>query len=206
VIRQSPIYLATLFIIIGTIACSISGIRQQVQSAGQTADAVKTRVSGVKTAGGSLIDTAQAIETQGSGLVKTVKAITTKGAPLLSTIQAAMPDKSGMVETAQAFIEGEAPTGEPPPDIPIFNRDQAESFYGSSQYIFYISPTDYNKVLDFYKNEMQNEGWQYLEDGSHEYAHAAQLNYYKDTRTVTIDLSFNTLNDTTVIIINILSH
>ena len=189
-----------------SMACSISSIRQQVSSAQQTADSVKTKVSGAITVGGALIDTAQAIETQGSGIIRTVRAITTQGAPLLSTIQAAFPDNPGVVQTAQAFIKGEVPSGDPPTDIPIMDIDRTESYFGSSQYIFYISAYEYPQVLDFYKVKMPENGWQYLQDESHQYANAAQLNYYKDTRTATIDLSLNSLNNTTLVIINILEH
>lgn len=204
--QKTRTYLLVPLLLVTGLACSLSGIRQQVSSAQQTANAVKTKVIGVATAGGELVDTAQAFETQGSRVMKTVKAIATKGAPLLSTLQAVVPDNPGLVQTAQAFIKGEVPSGEPPSDIPIMDPDRMESYFGSSHYIFYISQYDYAQVLDFYKLKMAENGWQYLSDDSHEYAQAAQLNYYKDTRTATIDLSLNSLNNTTLVIINILDH
>jgi hypothetical protein len=50
---------------------------------------------------------------------------------------------------------------------------------------------------------MLNNGWQFLESDSHEYANAAQLNYFKDNRIATINLSINPLNSTTVVVISI---
>ena len=201
--KNKPSYLIILMLIATSLACSISGIGKQVRSVEQTAQALRTDIGGIVTAGGSLINTAQALETQHPGVLETVNALATHGAPMISTIQAVATDNPGLVQTAQAFVEQEIPTGEPPTDIPIFNRDQIDNYFGSSQYIFYISPTDYEQVLDFYKTQMPNNGWQYLESDSHEFANAAQLNYYQDNRTATINLSFNPLNNTTVVVISI---
>lgn len=204
--RNKPMYLIILILCAGTLACSISGIRQQAQALEQTAQALRTQVGGIVTAGGSIIKTAQALETQHPGILKTVQAIATQGAPMLSTIQAVATYNPGLVQTAQAFINQEIPTGEPPTDIPIINRDQVENYFGSSQYIFYTSLIEYSQVLDFYKTEMPNNSWQYLQSTSNEYANAAQLNYFKDTRTATINMSLNPLNKTTVVVISIVTH
>jgi hypothetical protein len=53
---------------------------------------------------------------------------------------------------------------------------------------------------------MPNNGWQFRENNSHEYANAAQLTYEKDNRTATINLAFNPLNNTSVIVINLNTH
>jgi hypothetical protein len=200
--KFKPIYLFILILIASTLACSISGISKQAQSVEQTAQAIKTDVGGIVSAGDALLNTAQALETQHPGILETVKAFPTQGAPMISTIQAVATNNPGLVKTAQAFIEQEIPTGEAPLDIPIYNRDQAQNYFGSSQYIFYITPSDYAQILDFYKTQMVSNGWQYLESDSQEYANAAQLNYFKDNRIATINLSFNPLNNTTVVVIS----
>ncbi|OGO60892.1 MAG: hypothetical protein A2032_07500 [Chloroflexi bacterium RBG_19FT_COMBO_49_13] len=205
-VRGRVFYLIILALIAGTLACSISGARQQAQTIEQTAQALRTEVGGFITAGGSLLSTSQALETQHPGILGTARAFVTQAAPALSTIQAVATYNPGLVQTAQAAINQEIPTGDPPSDIPILNRDQAGNYFGSSQYIFYTSPTDYPQVLDFYKTEMPNNGWLYLQSDSHEYSNAAQLNYYKDTRTATINLSLNPLNDTTVVVISTIIH
>ncbi len=202
--RQKKIYYsAFLAIMAATLACSITGIQKKATTAKQTAAALETDVGGIVAAGGSIINTAEALGTQHPGIIETVKGVATQGAPLLSTIQAAATNNPGLVETAQAIVQKEIPTGEPPADIPVMNRDQSNSYFGTSQYIFYISPNPYPDVLQFYKTEMPSNGWQYLESDSHEYANAAQLKYQKDNRTATIDLSLNPLNNTTVVVINI---
>jgi hypothetical protein len=201
-----PFFIIFLMLTAGTLACSMPGIIQQAQTVGQTAQGLRTEVSGIVTSGGSLLKTAQALGTQVPGVFETVKAIGTQGAPLLSTIQAVSTYNPVFVQTVQAFINNEIPTGEQPSDIPIINRELASNFFGSSQYIFYISPVKYDQVLIFYKTEMPGNGWQYLQSDSHEFVHAAQLDYFKDNRTAIIDLSLNPLNNTTVVVINIMSH
>ena len=201
--HTKPFYLIALLVVASTLACGISGIGNQSSSLQETAQALKTDVGGFVTAGGSLLTTAQAIVTQRPGILETVQAFTTQGAPLLSTIQAVVTDNPGMAQTAQALIQQEIPTGEAPTDIPIVTSAQVENYFGSSQYIFYTTPLPYAQLLEFYKTEMPNNGWQYLESTSNEYANAAQLNYYKDNRIATINLSANPLNNTSVVVISI---
>lgn len=204
--RDKPFFLISFILIAASLACSISSFGQQVQSVERTAQALRTEVGGIITVGGSLIKTAQALETQHPGILETVKAFATQAAPIISTIQAVSTYNPGLVQTAKVIVNQEIPTGEVPSDIPIINRDQAGNYFGSSQYIFYTIPTEYIQVLDFYKTEMPGNGWLYLDGDSHEYANAAQLNYYKDIRTATINLSLNPLNNTTVVVISLIVH
>ncbi len=185
------------------LACSISSVQQKASTAEQTVNALRTDARGIAAVGESIINTAEALGTQHKGILETVKAVTTQGAPLLSTIQAAGTNNPGLVQTARAIIQKEIPTGEPPDDIPVINRDQLHDYFGSSKYIFYTTPDQYAEVLQFYQTEMPKNGWQYLENDSHEYANAAQLVYQKDNRTATINLSLNPLNNSTVVVINL---
>jgi hypothetical protein len=175
-------------------------------SAKQTAQGLQTDVSGIVSQGSGLLKTAQALETERPGVLGTVQAVATQGIPILSTIQAVATNNPGLVQTAQAVIHNEIPTGEPPSDIPVLNRNEAQGFIGYNQYIFYISPSSYQDMLQFYQTEMPNNGWQFQENESHEYANASQLVYTKDNRTATVNLSVNPLNNTTVVVINITSH
>ena len=200
--HKKRIFIIMLCLISTSMACTIFGIPIQVQSVNQTAQALRTEVGSIVTAGSSLVNTAQALQTQHPGVLETAKAITTQAAPVVSTIQAVATNNPGLVQTAQTFLEQELPSGEPPEDIPVYNREQAQNFFGSSQYIFYITQTEYAEILDFYKTQMPDYGWQFLEGSSREYANAAQLNYSKDNRVSTINLSINPLNNTTVIVIN----
>ena len=204
--RSKVLYFVILVFMAATLACSFSGLQNKATTAEETVGALKTDVGGIVSAGGSLINTAEALATQHPGILATVKAVATQGAPLLSTIEAAATYNPGLVQTAQGIIQNEIPTGEPPTDIPIINRNQVNDYFGASQYIFYTTPNAYPEVLQFYQTGMPDNGWQYLEAESHEYANAAQLKFSKDSRTATINLSLNPLNNTTVVVINISSQ
>jgi hypothetical protein len=188
------------------LACSLSGVQQKATTVIETANTLQTEVGGVISAGSSIINTAEAFGTQHPGILETSKAIATQGAPLLSTIQAVSTNNPGLIQTAQAIVQQEIPTGEPPSDIPVIDRDQLHDYFGSSQYIFYTSPNQYADVLQFYETEMPNNGWQLDQNASHDYSNAAQLVYEKDNRTATVNLSLNPLNNTTVVVINISTH
>jgi hypothetical protein len=203
--NKKLIYLAFI-IISGMLACSLSNVSQNAGSIKETAQALGTDVNGLVSSSGSLIQTARALGTDHPGIIGTVKAIGTQGAPLLSTIQAVSTNNPSLLETAKALVDSGLPTGEPPPDIPIIDKDVATNFLGGEKYIIYSTPNEYSYVLDFFKTEMQASGWQLVQDDSHEYAKAAQLNYYKDSRTATVNLSRNPLNDTTVVVINIANN
>lgn len=205
-LKGKGIYLVVLLFILSSLACSLSAARQQVQSAAETASSVKTQVGGVVNAGSSLIDTAQALATERPGILETAQTLATKGAPVISTIQAVATNSPGLVATAQAFIAEQLPTGEPPTDIPILAQDQVFSYFGSSQYIFYTTPTQYPEVLSFYESQMESNGWELDQTDSHEYANAAELVYIKGTRTATINLSLNPLSNTSAIAISISNH
>jgi hypothetical protein len=202
-IHKKYTYVFIMVLMTATLACSLTGIQRKATTVEQTASALQTDVGGVVSEGGSIIKTAEAIGTQHPGILATVQAVATEGAPILSTIQAVATDNPGLVQTAQAIIHQEIPTGEPPSDIPVMNRSKLNSFFGSSQYIFYTSPDPYADVLKFYQTEMPNNGWQLNENASHEFSNAAQLVYEKDNRTATINLSANPLNNTTVVVIDI---
>jgi hypothetical protein len=205
-VRKKPIYLVVLLLIMGSLACSLSSTRQQVQTAAQTASSVKTQIGGLVNAGSSLINTAQALATEHPSILETVQTIATQGVPVISTIQAVATNNPGLVQTAQAIIAEELPTGEPPADVPILAQDQVYNYFGSSQYIFYTSPTQYPQMLAFYQSQMPISGWILDQAESQEYANAAKLVYTKDIRTATINLSLNPLNHTSVIVISISNH
>jgi hypothetical protein len=201
--KGKMIFPIVLLLILSSLACSLTAARQQVQTAAETASSVKTQVSGVVNEGSSLINTAQALATERPGILETAQAIATKGAPVISTIQAVTTNSPGLVGTAQTFLGEQLPSGEPPTDIPILAQDQVYNYFGSSQYVFYTTPTQYTEVLAFYQTQMPANGWEIDQTESHEYANAAELVYMKGTRSVTINLSLNPLNNTSVVVISI---
>lgn len=204
--KNKRIYLLISLLLASSLACSLSSTRQQVQSAAETASSIKNKIVGVVDTGSSLINTAQALASQHPGILETAQAVATQGAPVISTVQAVATNSPGLVQTAQALIAQEIPTGEPPSDIPLLAQDQVYNYFGSSQYIFYTTPASYPQVLAFYQSQMPEQGWQLNQTDSHYYAQASELVYSKDTRTVTMNLSFNPLNNNSVIVIDITYH
>jgi hypothetical protein len=204
--KRKEFYLVILLLVLSSLACSLSATSHQVQSVAETASSVKTQVGGVVNAGSSLINTAQALTTERPGILETAQNMATQGAPLLSTIQAVATNSPGLVGTAQSFLVEQLPSGEPPTDIPILAQDQVYNYFGSSQYIFYTTPTQYAEVLGFYQTQMESNDWELDQTETHEYANAAELVYLKGSRTATINLSLNPLNNTSVIAISLSSH
>jgi hypothetical protein len=204
--RQKNIYMILIILVISSLACSISSTGRQIQSANQTVSSVRTQVGGAINFGSSMLQTAQAIATSHPHVLETAQALVTQAAPAISTIQSVATYNPGFLQTAQAAIGRELPTGEPPTDVPILSQDQVYNFFGSSQYIFYTTPTQYPQVLDFYQTKMPDNGWQFQAGESHEYAHAAELVYTSGSRTATINLSLNPLNQTSVVVITILNQ
>ncbi|MGE5123100.1 MAG: hypothetical protein ACM3H7_01160 [Acidobacteriaceae bacterium] len=196
----------SFLVLAGIMACSISGIGQGIKSAEQTSRGVRTKISGAVTVGSSIIENAQTFEAQSRAVIATVKAVTTQEAPIISTGEAAATQFPQYIQTVQAIFKDEIPSGEPPSDIPLQDMAQMEDFFASSQYIFYITPVKYAQVLSFYRIGMADNGWEYQQDESSEYAQATQMIFYKDSRTAVVNLSYNTLNNTTVVIITIISQ
>jgi hypothetical protein len=205
-VKPRRIFLTLAILTSATLACSLNVVRQKVNSIEGTAVAIVSGINEVIHTGGSLIETAQAIQTQKANIIETARAIATQGAPLVATIQAATTHHPGLVQTAKALINQDVPSGDLPSDIPIILPDHIDSLFTSSQYIFYTCAVEYTQILDFYKIEMPVNGWQYLVDDSQEYAQAAQLSYSKDTRIATVNLSRNPLNDSSVVVINIMKQ
>jgi hypothetical protein len=203
---RKNIYLILMILLIGSLACSISSTGKQIQSANQTVSSVRTQVGGAINFGSSMLKTAEAIATSHPHVLETAQALLTQAAPAIGTIQSVATYNPGLLQTAQAAVGRELPTGEPPTDIPILSQDQVYNFFGSSQYIFYTTPTQYPQVLDFYQTQMPDYGWKFQESESHEYAKAAELVYTSGSRTATVNLSLNPLNQTSVVVITIVNH
>jgi hypothetical protein len=201
--RRAKIIIFIITLLFSSVACSVLNIGKQAHSAEQTALAVKTQVGGVIDTSSSLLKTAQAFVNSQPELLETARALTTQLAPLASTVVAVDRDHPGLIQTSQAAIRREIPTGEPPSDIPVLDSDQVYNFFGTSQYIFYTTPVLYPQVLEFYRTQMPENGWQYMDNKSHEYANAAELIYAKEARLATLNLSSNPLNQTSVVVIAI---
>jgi hypothetical protein len=159
-----------------TLACSfLSGITQNV--------------SGVK-------DTAQAVVTQAQGFVTQAQGLAT---------EAEEAEQSGFLETAQVFATEGFSMGETPTDIPVMDPEQARDFFGSKDVVSYTTENEFQSVLDFYKTQMPENGWNEIPDESSESENVAVLKFEKSDRTATVTLTVNPSDQSTFVMILIVS-
>jgi hypothetical protein len=193
-------WLGTLLLAV-TLACNLlSGISEDVRGARDTAQAIATQARG-------LGDQAQGLATAFDSGVETLQAFATEEAPqVLETGQALLTEASerGLLETAQARITEDGSqflatleavatqgfsTTEGPEDIPVVDESTVSDFYASDFLVSYFSSLDYSTVLEFYKQEMPENGWTEVQEGTLETESAAVLKFEKDDRTATVTLS-----------------
>lgn len=151
-----------------TLACTcglLSGLGQAQQGL-QTVQAAATELA---TSGA--LETIQAVVTQG-GFEETAQALATQVEAI-----ATQPTSGGGNTLSDA-----------PEDIPVL--EDTQGFFGSKEVVSYLTSTDYQTVVEFYKTEMAANGW--AEDGSQtsvETADAAVLYYTKDSRQAIVTIS-----------------
>ena len=74
---------------------------------------------------------------------------------------------------------------------------ELESFFAMESVVSYFTPMDYEEVVDFYKTEMIEKGWEFVENSSVETADAAVLNYDKPDRSAIATISRDTARNLT---------
>ncbi len=153
------------------------------------------------------VGTAQAMATQvgESGALQTVQAMVTSQAPgILETLQAvATQEGPSLLQTGQAMITDLPPViNQTPTDVPVLSGEK-ENFYSTNETVSYLTTTKYADVLNFYKTEMNNNGWVKQDQNSVETENAAVLYYEKGDKTASVTLSVNTTNSKTVVLIYI---
>jgi hypothetical protein len=193
-------WLGTLLFAV-TVACNLlTGISEDVRGARDTAEAFATQASGLgdqaqglATAFDSSIETLQAFATEEApGVLETGRALLTEAAErgLLETGQARITqDGSGLLATLEAIATQGFSTSEGPEDIPVVDETYVSDFFASDFIVSYFSTLDYPSVLAFYKQEMPDNGWTEVVEGTLETENAAVLKYVKDDRSATITLS-----------------
>jgi hypothetical protein len=198
-----------------TLACNfISGLSQDVQSARQTAEYAGTQVQALATQAQGLatsveesgyLKTAQAIATErGAEILGTARALATEAEEhgVLDTVQAYVTEEGGsLLSTAKAAATKGVHEGQAPEDIPIVDTDTIEDFYGSETFITYLTSLDYQSVLSFYQTEMPAKGWEAVAEGSIEANKSAHLNFKKATRTASVTLNINPIDQKTIVVI-----
>jgi hypothetical protein len=203
-------WLGTLLIAV-TVACNIfTGISEDVRGARETAQAIATQARG-------LGDQAEGIATAFDSGIETLQAFATEEAPeVLGTGQALLTEAAerGLFETAQARITEDGSqlletleavatqgfsTSNGPEDIPVVERASITNFYATDSFVSYLSSQDYPSVLAFYQQEMPENGWTEVTEGTLETENAAVLRYEKEGRTANVALSGTGQNGQTAV-------
>lgn len=111
----------------------------------------------------------------------------------------------GNLDDLQATMEAvqdDFDFGEAPSDIPIVDAE-IENFFASEAFVSYITPMDFNDVLDFYLEEMPNNDWEPQENVTVQSEDAAVLQYTKQGQDVIVTISKNPVDESTVVLITI---
>lgn len=192
-------------LVVTALACNfLSGLSQDIGGAKGTAQALVTQAQGFATQAEGLATAAEE-----SGVLKTAQAFATQeGGKVAGTVVALATEaeKSGFLETAQAFATNGFSMGETPTDIPVMDGEQASDFFGSKDVVSYSTDNDLQAVIDFYKTQMPENGWSPVPDGNMESDRAAILKFEKSERSATVTLAFNTDDQTTFVMILIVSQ
>jgi predicted small secreted protein len=159
--------------------------------------------------GPALLQTVESVATeQGPAIAETARAFATQEVPgMVETVQAAATQAGpGLMETAQALATQAASSlGEAPADIPLIEGERSQ-FYGIENLVFYITPATYTDALAFYKEQMPDNGWEKTDQGTLEGDNAAVLMFKKGSRSASVALSINPVDDHTVVLITILGQ
>lgn len=218
--KQTIAIILLLSIAFTSIACSLfSSVTEKIEKSKSTAVSVATDVQ----EGQSFIETAKALTTEmsnsefastaiamvteikDSGYFETAQAyITSEGPEALETMQAFATEQGpSLLETGQAYItEMSQSSSEAPSDIPIVSGEK-QMFFSSQEMVSYMTATDFQSVLSFYKREMPNNGWVKIDQGWVENSNSAVLSFEKSERSASITISINPLDDKTIVMITL---
>jgi len=123
----------------------------------------------------------------------------------IPTMQAAITEIMPTFEaiTTQVYTSPE----DAPADIPII-PGETSAFVGSAQAISYVTTSDFNQVVDFYKTEMLNKGWTSVDSGTGPSVEVpgmsnAELHFQKDSRKATVIITEIPFVGQTTVVINL---
>ena len=196
--KYKYLWLVSVMIII-SISCSTIN---RINKAKQTVQAIASQAQGLATEGSDLLKTAEA-----SGPLQTAQAYATQEIPgLLKTAEAFATSHPDLIETGWAVAtqvaQGASPN-EPPSDIPILPQEQIDHLYGTREMVSYFTKIPILKVVEFYKTEMLNNGWESISNGTSVTQSIAVLNYEKIDQTAQIVITLNPIENNTSVLITI---
>jgi hypothetical protein len=107
------------------------------------------------------------------------------------------------VKSINQPVEIKAPEdcGGAPADIPIMADAKDQSAFG--EMTTYASPSAFEDVVNFYKEQMPANGWSEDTSGGMSTDNFASLSFKKDGSTASITISFDTSNNTTSVLITV---
>lgn len=194
--RQLAASLAIVTLLIATLACNTFSSANPLVG---TAQAVATQADEL----GDLAGTAQALATDVNleDLAKTAEAVATEVNvdDLAATAQALATEASSndLLATAQAAATSVA-GGELPPNIPLPDV-QTENLFTMEGIVSYSTPASFSEIVDFYKEAMLTEGWEFVANGSIETQGASILNYTRSDRDLIMTISEDTATKATFV-------
>lgn len=215
-IRQRTCLFTLLLGMLATLnACdALSDLENKVQEFQATANAVETSLQ----QGLDLIETGQAIVTniEGSGVGQTALALATgfQESGLLKTAQSVATEKGPeLLQTVQYFASQQVPilkgtaqaiaTRYPSPsDFPVMEGEKS-SFQSSPDYVSYRIDAKLQDVVEYYKNEMPNSGWDPIISASVINENGALIHYEKHDRKAVLAINIDPDTNYTIVQITI---
>lgn len=188
------------------IACStLTGIAEKAQSAENAANTIQA----IATTGKGIATQMQGMATQlgESGIMQTAEALAADlgESGIMETMQVMVTQIPGQSSDIQATVNAvltQEAYGEAPSNIPVIDA-QLSYFLGSASLVTYNTTLNFQHVLNFYRAEMPEYGWQDGDTTSVETSTSAKLSYQNADQRATITLSVNPVNGETLVLINI---
>lgn len=205
-------------LVTASLAC---GLLSQVNQVKNEVQSAATQIQGIVTQAPGLIATGQAIATENPGIIQTGQALLSqKGPGLVETVQAIATQQPGLMETLQAFATNNPQLAQTaiamatqvvqggtsvsvPDGIPLPPLDRLEQLSSNAGMVAFFTSMKYGNVVNFYKTQMANNGWQAVEQGTTVTATSTVLNYSKDNRTASVMITYNSSDNMTGVLITV---
>ena len=217
IMHKKP-YKIAWFVSIGifaAVACNlVTGLTEDIRGARGTVGAAATQVKAISSQAQSFastleesgsLKTAQAVATkEGSKLLSTAKALATEAEErgVLKTAQSYATQEGGnLLSTAEAMATQGVKTGSAPADIPVVDDGTIVNFLGTPRLVSYLTSMSLSDVVEFYKLEMPNNGWELANQGNIVTDQVARFEFYKPEKTADITININPLDQKTLVTI-----
>jgi len=213
--QRAGLIIYLLVALISINACQVlANFENEAQEFQATANAAETRLR----RGLEILETGQAIvdNVEGSGIGQTAVALATgfQESGILETAQSVATEKGPeLLQTAQYFATEQVPllkgtvqaivTRYPSPsDLPVMEGEKSD-FQSSSDNLSYRIDAKVQDVVEFYKNEMPNSGWDPIISASVINENGALIHYEKHDRRAVLAINIDPDTNNTIVQITI---